>query len=597
MMKKLLCIVIALSLILSSGAVYAKNDKAKAVKGTKLEQLIKQLTNHLCKASERTNLIKELIEYKKKTKDYSSYLPAKDEDILKLTMPMIKQENIIIPVDIITKGMGAQLSYDGNANQVTIVKGGTKVVIDLGKKTISLNGKEYKTNVFKQNGNKKTVKLIKLIAELFQLEVHWDEKHGLVIVPSPETIVINDSITGTGYNQFSYVGNWSYGFQDGAYGDDNHWSKETGAYALIKFNGRKIRIYGANAPNCGIAAVSIDNGKENKVDYYAKEREDNVLIYESPTLSPGNHVLKIRVTGEKNKKATDYFVTIDRAVVVDPGTPDQTPPTPAPEPVETIYLNDNSTGTGSARFEYFGTWSYTNRNTLYMGDCHFSNSQDAYCNVLFYGKKIKLYGVKDVSNGIAAISIDGGAEVKVDTFSKDRQDSVLLYESPELSMGYHVLKVRVTGEKNASSLNYVIALDKAEILSPANTTNLALGKTAQASSQDDASRGAEKAVDGKKETCWYSQYADLQWISVDLGSAQNIARVKIYWDVAYGKSYYIQVSEDQNTWYNVFSTTTGDGNIDDITFTPVKARYVKLNLTERATQWGYAINELEVYGG
>jgi hypothetical protein len=52
--------------------------------------------------------------------------------------------------------------------------------------------------------------------------------------------------------------------------------------------------------------------------------------------------------------------------------------------------------------------------------------------------------------------------------------------------------------------------------------NLALNKPATCSSTDDATRTADKAVDGNTSTRWSSAYSDPQWIYVDLGSTQTM---------------------------------------------------------------------------
>jgi hypothetical protein len=88
-------------------------------------------------------------------------------------------------------------------------------------------------------------------------------------------------------------------------------------------------------------------------------------------------------------------------------------------------------------------------------------------------------------------------------------------------------------------------------------------------------------------------YTDPQWISVDLGSVRTITRVRLNWEAAYAKAYQIQTSPDANTWTTVYSTTTGDGGIDDINLSG-SGRYVRVNGTQRAlTQYGYSLWELE----
>lgn len=124
--------------------------------------------------------------------------------------------------------------------------------------------------------------------------------------------------------------------------------------------------------------------------------------------------------------------------------------------------------------------------------------------------------------------------------------------------------------------------------------NLALNKSVIAS--PNAITPAADAVDGNPNTRWESEFKDPQYIQVDLGSTQTINRVVLNWEAAYGKAYTIQVSTNGTTWSTPFSTTTGDGGIDDITFAPVSARYVKMEGTQRALPYGYSLWEFEVYG-
>jgi hypothetical protein len=88
-------------------------------------------------------------------------------------------------------------------------------------------------------------------------------------------------------------------------------------------------------------------------------------------------------------------------------------------------------------------------------------------------------------------------------------------------------------------------------------TDLALNKTATASSVDDPSRGPANAVDGNPDTRWSSAYEDNQWIQVDLGSVATFDQIVIVWEVADALSYTIQVSDDGTTWTDV--TTILDG--------------------------------------
>jgi hypothetical protein len=88
-------------------------------------------------------------------------------------------------------------------------------------------------------------------------------------------------------------------------------------------------------------------------------------------------------------------------------------------------------------------------------------------------------------------------------------------------------------------------------------TDLALGKTATASSVDNSGDEPGNAVDGNPNTRWSSAYEDNQWIQVDFGSAVTFDQVVIVWEQAYPLNYAIQVSSDGTTWTDVKKVLDG----------------------------------------
>lgn len=124
------------------------------------------------------------------------------------------------------------------------------------------------------------------------------------------------------------------------------------------------------------------------------------------------------------------------------------------------------------------------------------------------------------------------------------------------------------------------------------------GVVASSSSNESRKFTADPALvhDGNPETRWSSDYRDDSWIQLDLGQARRIDRVHLHWEAAYGRAFGISVSDDGVDWKTVFTETEGDGGEDQIRFTPVTARYVRLQGEERATQWGYSLYEFEVFG-
>jgi NedA-like, galactose-binding domain/Putative Ig domain len=127
-------------------------------------------------------------------------------------------------------------------------------------------------------------------------------------------------------------------------------------------------------------------------------------------------------------------------------------------------------------------------------------------------------------------------------------------------------------------------------------SNLALGIPVVVSSMEDPGYLGIYAVDGDSSSRWSSEYSDSQWIYADLGAIYTIDQVVLNWETAYGKGYEIQVSADARSWVTVYTEVNGDGAIDDISFAPVAARYVRMLGVQRGTVWGYSLWEVEVYG-
>jgi hypothetical protein len=128
-----------------------------------------------------------------------------------------------------------------------------------------------------------------------------------------------------------------------------------------------------------------------------------------------------------------------------------------------------------------------------------------------------------------------------------------------------------------------------------NPSNLAYGKKAVASTSTEL-RDASLVTDGGAGSRWESEYADPQWIYVDLGKKEKIEKVILKWEVARAKEYELQISDDGKKWKTIHKENNSDGNKDEIKMKPVEARFVKVQCISRATNFGYSLYEVEIYG-
>src|SRR5947209_2156564 len=158
----------------------------------------------------------------------------------------------------------------------------------------------------------------------------------------------------------------------------------------------------------------------------------------------------------------------------------------------------------------------------------------------------------------------------------------------------HLLISALAGATQVRSALVPLLQAPAASTAACGTTNIAQGKTATASSTENASFPASNAVDGNTGTRWSSAFSDPQWLEVDLGSSQSICQVGLQWEAAYATAFQIQTSADNATWTTVFSTTTGTGGTQALNVTGT-GRYIRMNGTARATQYGYSLFEFQVF--
>src|SRR5262249_5622420 len=84
--------------------------------------------------------------------------------------------------------------------------------------------------------------------------------------PCPQALIAtaNDSVTGTGLNQWDYTsGGWNYFNNNSfttAFQHDEHYAFTTGAKAHFRFHGNQVKIYTVKEPVDGNIRYTLDNG-------------------------------------------------------------------------------------------------------------------------------------------------------------------------------------------------------------------------------------------------------------------------------------------------------------------------------------------------
>lgn len=196
-------------------------------------------------------------------------------------------------------------------------------------------------------------------------------------------------------------------------------------------------------------------------------------------------------------------------------------------------------------------------------------------------------GIEEGGSSLLNWEVRGAETVTLNDEPVDPIDS--LNVSPDETTTYTLAATDSEGTTEEHSVT-VTVLDPEQI-------NRAFQQPAASSSIENDEHLAEYATDGDQTTRWSSQYQDNEWLIVDLGKSYDIQTVKLYWEVARAESYAVDISFDGQNWVTIFEENNGEGDLDSLSFDePEVARFVRMNGIERATEWGFSIYEMEVYG-
>lgn len=138
-----------------------------------------------------------------------------------------------------------------------------------------------------------------------------------------------------------------------------------------------------------------------------------------------------------------------------------------------IEIDDAIQGTGTNQFNYVGSsWTHgTSSSDPYLNQTvSYSNVVNNYATISFKGNRVQIITRRADHHGIAAVSIDNGAETLVDLVRTDRQPPssfAVVYDSYQTSIkeGTHTLKIRVTGTKNTRATGTYVVLDYVRVYS------------------------------------------------------------------------------------------------------------------------------------
>lgn len=101
------------------------------------------------------------------------------------TLPYIWKDRTLVPIRFVSEAMGADVSWNGNEQEVTIVKDKDTIVTHIFSSKATLNDVLYTFDVPAMIKEDRTFVPLRFIAELLNCDVDWDEETYTVTITSP----------------------------------------------------------------------------------------------------------------------------------------------------------------------------------------------------------------------------------------------------------------------------------------------------------------------------------------------------------------------------------------------------------------------------
>ncbi len=308
----------------------------------------------------------------------------------------------------------------------------------------------------------------------------------------------------------------------------------------------------------------------------------------------------VRVLGV-TRSDTRYGISIWEAKVFGPSDTDPPPPPPPPPPSSDLALNKPASASGSQNATYVAARANDGSSTTRWSS-GFSDNQ---------WWQVDLGSAQQVAKVELNWEAAYASRYKILTST----DGTNFSEAADVTITSPGLKtttfaarsaryVRVLGVTRATQ--YGISFWDARVFGPGTdpppppppppSSDLALNKPASASGSQNATYVAARANDGSSTTRWSSGFSDNQWWQVDLGSAQQVAKVELNWEAAYASRYKILTSTDGTNFSEAADVTITSPGLKTTTFAARSARYVRVLGVTRATQYGISFWDARVFG-
>jgi len=261
------------------------------------------------------------------------------------------------------------------------------------------------------------------------------------IVPAPKP---NLSLFQQSDSHLLYAGTWTVASATAASGGSFRYTNATGS-CTVSFNGTYLAWLGKTSPSYGKAKLTLDGADKGTVDLYSASAT-YTKVWETGTLSAGNHTLTIAWTGQKNSSATGSNISVDAFNVI--GTILQAP-------ASTRYQQD------AAGLSYAGTWATFTTSGPSGGSYRRANTSGAKVTITFDGTYLAWIATKGTTLGNALVSLDGAPAKRISLAASAVVYQQNVWNTGMLSPGQHT--VTISRDTNNIAGKY-ISVDAVDVL-------------------------------------------------------------------------------------------------------------------------------------
>lgn len=193
-----------------------------------------------------------------------------DEEI-EVTASYIVDDTTLVPLRVISEGLGADVDWDESENTITVEKDGNVISLQIGSTTATINGKAYALPAAAEIKDDTAMVPIRFIAEALNANVVWDKDTMKVTVSDREEALAKIDNTKWNYNAEDNV-YWQVGIQYCANPVDLTY-ETLGIFVPAEY---------MNATDNGDGTFTCELNLDGKVGDYTAETAPIVIPVETP---------------------------------------------------------------------------------------------------------------------------------------------------------------------------------------------------------------------------------------------------------------------------------------------------------------------------